>query len=68
MDGKLIQFKNDFAFIAFRGRIVSDPLEKWKSIILLIVHLHCLHIIYFRQIHLFNHSIIDIRKVTLSDI
>ena len=68
MDGKLIQVKNDFAFIAFRGRIMSDPLVKWKSIILLIVHLHCLHIVYFRQIHLFNHYIIDIRKVTLSDI
>ena len=68
MDGKLIQVKDYLAFIAFRGRIMSDPLVKWKSIILLIVHLHCLHIIYFRQIHLFNHYIIDIRKVTLSDI
>ena len=68
MDGKLIQVKDYFAFIAFRGRMVSDPLEKWKSIILLSVHLHCLHIIHFRQIHLFNHYIIDIRKVTLSDI
>lgn len=68
MDGKLIQVKYYLAFIAFRGRIMSDPLVKWKSIILLIVHLHCFHIIYFRQIHLFNHYIIDIRKVTLSDI
>ena len=67
MDGKLIQVKDYFAFIAFRGRIVSDPLEKWKFIILLIVHLHCLHI-FSTNTPLFNHYIIDIRKVTLSDI